>query len=366
MDTLTQMALGAAIGEAALGRRAGNKAIVWGAVAAALPDLDVLVPWGDVVKSFTYHRSASHSVLVLAALTPLFVWMITKIHPREVGHRKRWLVAIYLAFATHALLDCFTAYGTQIFWPIVTTPVSWSTIFIIDPLYSLPLIIGVIAALVMSRESDRGHLINRAGLIASSAYLGWTVTAKSITQNDFETALAAQGIEYRKIFTTPTAFNSLLWRAVVRTDSAYYEAYRSVFDDNGEIRFHRYPSQDELLSEIDDHWPIARLKWFSRGFYSVSLSGRDVVINDLRMGVEPSYVFRFKVAQVSNPHPEPVTPRRIQNRWEDGLLQRILLRIWDESVDPRTLAARQVHPGVTATPYSPLPAATQAKPGGFH
>ncbi len=349
MDTLTQMALGAAIGEAALGRRVGNKAILWGAVAAGLPDLDILVPYGDVVKSFTYHRAASHSVLVQAVFTPLFVWLITKIHPGEIENRNRWLLTIFLAFATHALLDCFTAYGTQIFWPIVTTPVSWSTIFIIDPLYSLPLMTGVVAALVMTRESNRGHLVNRAGLIASTAYLGWTVTAKNIVQSDFETALAAQGIEYDKIFTTPTAFNSLLWRAVVRTDSAYFEAYRSIFDDDdGEIQFYRYPSRDELLDDIDSHWPIARLQWFSRGFYSVTLRQQDVVINDLRMGVEPSYVFRFKVARISNPHPKPVTPQRIPNRWESGLLQRVLLRIWDESVDPRTRAAMRASDGARA------------------
>ncbi len=339
MDTLTQMALGAAIGEATLGRKVGNKAIFWSAVVAGLPDLDILIPYGDVVKSFTYHRSATHSVLVVALLTPLVVWLITKIHPRELPNRNRWLLTIYLAFATHALLDCFTAYGTQIFWPIEISPVAWSTIFIIDPLYSLPLMIGVIAALVMTRETDRGHLACRYGLLASTIYLGWTVTAKTIAESSFEAALRQQNITYERIFTTPSAFNSLLWRAVVRDEAGYYEAFYSVLDKDEDIYFRRYPSNDALLTAIDDHWPIRRLKWFSKGFYSVSQRQQDVIVSDLRMGVEPSYVFRFKVAEVGNPHPEPVVVTRIANSWNRGLLLRIWNRIWDESAPLGALAS---------------------------
>jgi len=170
MDSVTQFVLGAAVGEAVLGRKIGNKAALWGGLAATLPDLDVFVPLGDVVKDFTYHRSASHSLFVLAILTPLIVWLINKIHPASREFKGRWMLMIYLVFTTHVLLDSFTAYGTQIFWPVLTTPVSWSTIFIIDPLYTLPLLIGVIAALVMSRETTRGHLLNRFGLVVSSIY----------------------------------------------------------------------------------------------------------------------------------------------------------------------------------------------------
>ena len=168
MDSITQIALGAAVGEAVLGRKIGNKAMLWGAIAGTLPDLDVFVPLGDVVRDFTYHRSASHSLFMLALATPLLVWLINRIHPGLVEHRNRWLLLVYLAFATHVLLDSFTAYGTQIFWPVSNIPVAWSTIFIIDPLYTLPLLVGVIAALVMTRAIDRGHLVNRAGLILSS------------------------------------------------------------------------------------------------------------------------------------------------------------------------------------------------------
>ena len=333
MDSLTQMVLGAAVGEAALGRKIGNSALLWGAALGTLPDLDVFVPLGDVVSDFTYHRSASHSLFVLALATPLLAWLATRIHADTRGRCVRWMLAIYLVFATHVLLDSLTAYGTQIFWPISSLPVSLSTIFIIDPLYTLPLLVGVIAALVMTRESDRGHRINRVGLILSSAYLAWTVVAKVIVDQRFEDALARQGIAYERMFSVPSAFNSVLWRAVVRDRDGYYEAYYSVLDGDREIRFHRYPSEDGLLGAMASDWSIQRLRWFSQGFYGVTLQDGGVVISDLRMGVEPNYVFRFRVAEIGNPHPQPVdVVEQLESAPDYDLLPLVWARIWDPEV----------------------------------
>ena len=326
------MVLGAAVAEATIGRKIGNRAILWGAIAGTLPDLDVFVPLGDVVEDFTYHRSASHSLFVLALLTPLLVWLITRIHADTRELRNRWLLTIYLVFSTHVLLDSLTAYGTQIFWPLPLPPVSLSTIFIIDPTYTLPLLIGVIAALVMTRQSDRGHLVNRYGLILSSIYLGWTLVAKTVVTGNFEQALRDQGIEYQKIFSTPAPFNTLLWRAVVRDEGGYYEAYNSLLDADNDIRFSYYPSRQELLVDIADHRPVRQLQWFSRGFYSVSERQGDIVISDLRMGFEPSYVFQFKVGEISNPHPKPTVPEQIQVDRDLSLLRLVWDRIWDSSV----------------------------------
>ena len=97
MDTVTQIALGAAVGEAVLGRRAGNKAVLWGAIAGTLPDLDVFVPLGDAVSDFTYHRSASHSLFVLALVAPLLAWLIGRIHPSERACWRRWWILSWTA-----------------------------------------------------------------------------------------------------------------------------------------------------------------------------------------------------------------------------------------------------------------------------
>ena len=155
MDTVTQIALGAAVGEATIGKKVGHRALLWGGVCGLFPDLDVLVPLGDAVRDFTYHRGASHSLFVLTALTPVFVWLILKFHPETRSYRTKWGVMVYLAFATHVILDCCTVYGTQILWPLPTPPVMWSTIFIIDPIYSLPLFVGVAGALFSFPETTK-------------------------------------------------------------------------------------------------------------------------------------------------------------------------------------------------------------------
>jgi inner membrane protein len=328
LDSLTQLALGAAVGEATLGRKVGNRAILWGAVCGTLPDLDVFIPFGDAVADFTYHRAASHSLFVLALLTPLVVWLILKIHPQTRDHRRRWLLLVYLVFVTHVLLDCFTVYGTQIFWPFVTTPVGWSTIFIIDPLYSLWLLIGVITALVTTRNTHRGHIINNLGIGLSSLYLGWTVTAKLYIGSVAHASLAQQDIDYSRLITIPTPFNTVLWRVLAMTDNGYYEGYYSLLDDNPAVTTKFYPSQTHLLEGIEHHWSVQRLQWFTRGFYSVQLVANDIVIQDLRMGVEPDYVFQFKVGELSNPHAVATKSERIPSQQRTERLADVWQRIW--------------------------------------
>lgn len=333
MDSVTQFALGAAVGEATLGRRVGSRALIWGGICGTMPDLDVFVPLGNAVNDFIHHRSATHSLLVMAAAAPVVAWGIVRIHPGTREHFMRWWLLVFLTFATHALLDAFTAYGTQLFWPIDRTPIAWSTLFIIDPFYTLPLIVGITGALVLTRTSERGHRINRACLAVSSLYLCWSVVAKFWVDNAFTRSLEEQDIAYQAMFTTPTPFNTLLWRAVVMDEDGYFEGYYSVLDREDDIDFVQYRSEHGLLDGISDYWAVERLQWFSRGFYTVDQVEDAVVISDLRMGVESSYVFRFQVGEVSNPHATPVEPVRLPvYRDMDKLRFMLLDRIWGNSV----------------------------------
>ena len=104
MDSVTQAVLGAAVGEATLGRRVGAKAALWGAVLGTLPDLDVLYPFADPVSAFTWHRGPSHSLFVLAALTPVVVWLILKLHPDSSEHRSGWYRLVLSVFELCSIL----------------------------------------------------------------------------------------------------------------------------------------------------------------------------------------------------------------------------------------------------------------------
>lgn len=333
MDSVTQIVLGAAVAEAAGGRQFGRRAALWGMALGTLPDLDVFVPLGNAIHDFTYHRSASHSLIMLALLTPLVVWLIKKIHPTTVGQQKRWFILVYLVFATHVLLDSFTVYGTQLFWPVIDTPMTWSTIFIIDPLYTLPLLLGVIMVLLLRRNRAAGHIANLVGLGMSTLYLLWTVGVKLHVENVAYENLARQQVHYTKVLTIPTAFNSLLWRILVINETDYYEGFYSIFDGDVALRLKQYPRSLELVTPLRDEWSVQRLQWFTKDFYSASQVNGNIVITDLRMGVEPEYVFRFKVGRLANPHIVAEPPVRVPGIRNYDRLRDLWARIWDPATN---------------------------------
>lgn len=333
MDSVTQIALGAAVGEATLGKKLGRPAVVWGGICGLLPDLDVLVPLGDVVKNFTYHRSVSHSLLVLTLLTPLMVKIILGRHPDSARYRSRWYVLVFLAFITHILLDSLTVYGTQILWPLATPPVMWSTIFIIDPVYSLPLVFGVLAAFRMSRETSTGHLISQVCLLLSSLYLVWTIGVKAHVGNVARESLARNNISYNSILTVPSPFNTFLWRILVMDDTRYHEGYYSIFDNDQSVDYTSYKNGKALLKGLQDHWPVNRLQWFTQGFYSARQDSEKIIITDLRMGTEGGYVFRFQVGEISDGVVEPSKSRRVKSQLHLNMLETIWNRIWSKPKD---------------------------------
>src|SRR5690625_3954527 len=148
MDSITQAALGAGITGAMLGRWHGRKAVIAGAVLATLPDLDIVIDYGDPLSQMINHRGFSHSVFVLTALSILLSALIWRWRPSRDYRFRRLFMALWLVLITHVILDALTSYGTQLWWPLRPVPASWSSIFIIDPFYTLPLLLTVLVALV--------------------------------------------------------------------------------------------------------------------------------------------------------------------------------------------------------------------------
>ena len=296
MDSLTQIALGSAVGHAVMGRQIGRRAILWGAALGTLPDLDVLVPTADAVAAFTEHRSFSHSLIMMALATPLLVWLARRLHPDTAHLRTRWALLVFLVLATHTLLDALTVYGTQLFWPLTTYPVSGSVIFIIDPLYTLPLLIGVGIAL-FSRNVDRGARANTVGLVLSSLYLVWAGGAKWHVEHQVRDYLARENIPYERILTGPGAFNTAIWRILVMDGDTWHEGFYSLLDGQRTPDFTTHTHAPALLNGLDNDPVVARLRAFTHGFYSVHEEDDLIVLSDLRMGMLGSYSFRFAVAQ---------------------------------------------------------------------
>ena len=94
------------------------------------------------------------------------------------------------------------------------------------------------------------------------------------------------------------------------------------------MTLNRFESRAELLTDLENHWPVKRLRWFTKGFFKVWQADGAVVISDLRMGAEPSYVFSFIVAESGNPHLSPVPAQRLPANRDLRSLRNVWNRIW--------------------------------------
>jgi len=333
MDSLTQLTFGAACGEAVLGRKVGNKALLWGAVLGTLPDLDVLIPLGGPVNDFVFHRGFSHSLIILGLLSPLIAWLISTLHPDTKRYYPRWVLLSFLVLETSVLLDLLTIYGTRIFWPFSATPRALPVLFIIDPLFTLPILSGVLAALLFKRHRPLGHRLNTIGLTFGLTYLIWAVGAGEFVKRRVTQKLARQEVSYSRFISSPAPFTTLLWRVVGIDKDRYFETYFSIFDGETPLSINYYPRNLALMTGIEEHPPVVKLKRFTRGYFAFSSVGGDVIMTDLRMGSEPDYVFRFKVATINGSHPTPTDDERLKTTMDWRRLSWVWRRIWKKRLD---------------------------------
>lgn len=306
MDSLTQITLGAAVGEATLGSKVGKKAPLWGAALGTLPDLDVLVnPFVSEVTALAIHRGFSHSLLFIVLATPLFGWLLHRLHRSDAASARGWGVLVFLTLATHVLLDCLTSYGTQVFYPFSDYPVIFATVFIIDPLYTVPLLIGLVVALTRTPGSHIRRTANYAGLALSSLYLLLTVANKLHMDRVFADALAEQDHTVERVFTKPMPLTNLYWSAIAEDSTGFWIGYYSLFDDARSIRFSRVPKNHDLLADAWDTRPVQQLRTFSRGYFTVTQRNGNRYVHDLRFGRSDlglrtgseAYVFTFRLKE---------------------------------------------------------------------
>ncbi|MBN9427256.1 MAG: metal-dependent hydrolase [Burkholderiales bacterium] len=333
MDSVSQFALGAALSVAVMGRRTSVwKAALWGGVCATLPDLDAFIDHGDPISNVTLHRAQSHSLFYLSLLAPLLAWPIARLHG-EGAQWRRWWLALWLALVTHPLLDLMTVYGTQLARPFTDHPYAVGSIFIIDPLYTLPLLIGL--AITLSARSPRRLRWNQAGLALSTAYLAWSLIAQQHVIGVARQSLQAQGLPAGQLLVTPTAFNTVLWRVLAVTPDGYVEGFHSLLDGERRIAFEHFHVDPGLYGALKEQPSVARIAWFSQGFFKLAQAGTQVSVTDLRMGQEPYYSFNFIIAQQRAGDWVAVPPRFISQRVDIGAgLRWLWRRMLDASVPP--------------------------------
>lgn len=300
MDSASQLLLGAAVGVAAMGRRTAPwKAALWGGVAGTLPDLDVFISYGDAVANMTLHRAETHALFWLTLFAPVLASLPAWLHGergRRLADFKYWTLAMWLALVTHPLLDTMTVYGTQLLLPFTDHPFGVGSVFIIDPAYTLPLLIGITAALLLRGESR--FKWNMGGLVISTLYLAWGAGVQAHVESVARASLPPNEQATARILVTPSPFNSILWRVLVRREDGYAEGFYSLLDAERRVRFERFPHDLRLEAELKraNNPAHARMAAFTHGFYALREENGKVRLSDLRMGQEPNYTFAFHIA----------------------------------------------------------------------
>lgn len=330
MDSITQALLGATVQASLLGRWQGRKALLYGAVLGTLPDLDVVLDFGDAIANMTYHRGFSHSLFVLSLLAMALTWLARRIRPDTAYSANRLLLTVWLVLVTHVLLDTFTSYGTQLLWPLTTAPVAWSSVFIIDPLYSVPLLLAVLIS-VFAGMKGRQPTPSIVALAISTLYLGSTLAGKQMAEHRVDAAMAEQGIQAERVFSTPTPFNSLLWRVIVIDGEDYHEALVSWFDRDPPqlVRLPRGAGLADTLAASPQH---ARLEWFTGGVMRYDEIDGRLLVTDLRLGMTGFHPFRFPMAERSDDGWALISEveRLPAERGDLDRLKLIWRRIWDQ------------------------------------
>jgi inner membrane protein len=284
MDSLSQIVLGAAVGNQVLGKKIGNKAILSGAIIGTMPDLDVLYgKFLDPLTATEIHRGFSHSTLFFLFLSPILGWILQKMEHKKGVHFKEATLFSFLILQTHSLLDLFTTWGTQLFWPLETR-FSLQSIFVIDPLYTLPFLFFLILSMKKKKDDPKRLFWNRTGLIVSTSYLFLTLVVQSIVLQKFEKQLEQNNISYKEIVVKPSPFNIILWTTNIKVDNGYYIADYSFFDTKP-IQFQFIPTQEELINTIEDAAVIQQLKRISEGWYCLTQKENQLLFDDLRFGV---------------------------------------------------------------------------------
>jgi inner membrane protein len=285
MDSITHIALGGLLGEVFLGKRLGKRAMVLGAAAQSLPDIDIVASfWLDVPHDLLAHRGFTHSFLFVVLVSLLLAVSARRWFKNSDVGFNQWMLFFALQLMIHLLLDSLNAYGTGWFEPFSHERFSFPTLFVADPFYTTWLLVVFIALLVLRRTNKFRTQWAIVGLALSSIYLVYAFANKIHIDRDINRILNMQHVSCERYFTTPTPLNTWLWFIVAEDQNGYHVGHRSVFDGKDSVEFHYFSRNASLLAASREQVDLKLLLRFSQGYYTAEQRKDTLVFNDLRFG----------------------------------------------------------------------------------
>ncbi len=333
MDSLTQIVLGAAVGEVTLGKKIGNKAQLIGAIAGTIPDLDVVVTsiLNNDLSEIIIHRSYSHALFCHVLFAFPFAWLTYRLFKKKVEF-KSWYWLWFLGFSTHAILDSFTTYGTQLFMPFTNYMVGFNNISVIDPLYTLPFMGILIYCLCIKRDNPKRLKWAWRSVYISTGYMLLTFGIKGYIHHSFSKQLAKNNIQYNTLSTSPTIFNCALWSGMASTDSAITFGEYSIFQKEKTIDFISFKRHLELEKNFESY-ELNTLKWFSQGHYLLEQKDSNTLnfyitkwgrMNMDEKEINKTFRFYYELKKTGNTY----GVKAIRPAFKDGEFSMALNQLW--------------------------------------
>ena len=340
MDSLTHIAVGACIGELFAGKQLGRRAMLIGAALQSLPDIDFIASlWLSPVEDLLAHRGFTHSILFAVLVVPLLAYITERFFRPHKISLNRWILFFSVEVFIHLFLDAFNAYGTGWFEPFSHYRGSINAIFVADPIFSIWPFMAFVALLILKRK-DRDKKIRwvKYTFMIAAMYLIVGLMNKSIVSSDVKQIAKRQQVNYKRYFTSPTPFNTLLWYVVLESDSGYYIGHRSVLDTKPEMDLYYFARNEDLLQSEKGNKHLPLLKRFSKGYYTVEKWNDTLVFNDLRFGQmigwkDPHARFAFHFfLQIPDGNKLVVQRGRLMN-WDKEAVKVLLRRIMGKELD---------------------------------
>lgn len=322
MDLLTQGILGAATAQLGAQRQEVRTAALAGFVAGLIPDADALIRSSeDPLLVLEYHRHFSHALVttpVIALLAALLLWPFL----RSRLAFPRLLLFTFLGVCLAGLLDACTSYGTHLLWPFTDERVAWSIIAIIDPLFTLALLLPLFISLVKNSPTAA-----RIGLLLAGCYLLLGFSQQQRVQTQALLLAADRGHEVRQLLVKPTLGNLLLWRSVYQADGfIHVDAIRAGRPGNITI----YPGaalpllQPRAVSDLPRDsramQDLQRFAGFADGWLAIHPAAPDY-IGDLRYAMLPNSTLPLWGIVIDRQQPEQA-PAFVSRRELDPAMRR--------------------------------------------
>ena len=292
MDPLTQGVIGAAFPQAVTRKPEIFAAGLFGFIAGIAPDLDVLIQSDvDPLLYLEYHRQFTHSLFFvpIGGLICAVIFRLLLGRFFDLTFKQIWLFSA-LGFGTHGLLDAFTSYGTMLLWPFSDARFSWKIVSIVDPLFTVPIVILLMVAVWKRRPRFAQIGLLWAGLYFS---LGFMQQQTAITMG--YTLAEARGHTPIRIEAKPSFGNLLVWKTVYETSDAFYvDAVRA------SIAPRTFPGASIAKLDVARDFPwlqtntqqardIERFRWFSDDYLARDPNDTDRII-DVRYSMVPNEI----------------------------------------------------------------------------